>query len=257
MSVSANNPGRRGDRRRLRDPVGAGAGGPGGRRCRARHRGARVRPRRDGRPRWPPPANGCHRTGPCRIPPTTADVLSDAVPAAVASAGIDPAQVIGIGTDFTACTVLPAPADGTPLCQLPGLRRPPARLPRSCGSTTRPSRRPTGSTRWRTSAASPGSPGTAARSPPSGSSPRACSCWRRTRRSTPQADRWIEAADWIIWQLCGAETRNACTAGYKGIYQDGHVPVARFLAALTRASPASPTTSSPTRCCRSAPGPAR
>jgi len=39
-----------------------------------------------------------------------------------------------------------------------------------------------------------------------------------------RADRWIEAADWIIWQLAGAETRNACTAGYKGIWQDGHYP---------------------------------
>ena len=36
--------------------------------------------------------------------------------------------------------------------------------------------------------------------------------------------RWIEAADWIVWQLTGAETRNACTAGYKGIYQDGQYP---------------------------------
>ena len=49
------------------------------------------------------------------------DVLRQAVPAAVASAGIDPARVAGIGTDFTACTVLPAAADGTPLCQIPGL----------------------------------------------------------------------------------------------------------------------------------------
>jgi L-ribulokinase len=47
-----------------------------------------------------------------------------------------------------------------------------------------------------------------------------------------QADRWIEAADWIIWQLTGAETRNACTAGYKGIWQDGHYPSRDFLAAL-------------------------
>ena len=39
-------------------------------------------------------------------------------------------------------------------------------------------------------------------------------------------DRWIEAADWIVWQLCGAETRNVCTAGYKGIHQDGVLPVA-------------------------------
>ena len=47
-----------------------------------------------------------------------------------------------------------------------------------------------------------------------------------------RADRWIEAADWIIWQLCGTETRNACTAGYKGIYQDGQYPSRDYLAAL-------------------------
>ena len=45
-------------------------------------------------------------------------------------------------------------------------------------------------------------------------------------------DRWVEAADWIVWQLCGRETRNACTAGYKGIYQDGAYPSAEFLHAL-------------------------
>src|ERR1700727_346758 len=55
------------------------------------------------------------------------DVLREAVPQAVQAAGIDPAQVVGIGTDFTACTVMPVLADGTPLCQLPGLEgRPPA-----------------------------------------------------------------------------------------------------------------------------------
>ncbi len=29
------------------------------------------------------------------------------------------------------------------------------------------------------------------------------------------ADRMLEAADWVIWQLTGIETRNTCTAGYK------------------------------------------
>ena len=43
------------------------------------------------------------------------EVLRAAVPAAVAAAGIDAATVVGIGTDFTACTVLPVLADGTPL----------------------------------------------------------------------------------------------------------------------------------------------
>src|SRR2546429_4115 len=52
--------------------------------------------------------------------------LGEAVPAAVRDAGIDPAQVIGIATHFTASTCMPVLADGTPLCQLPGLAARPA-----------------------------------------------------------------------------------------------------------------------------------
>src|SRR5690606_2685681 len=47
-----------------------------------------------------------------------------------------------------------------------------------------------------------------------------------------RTERWVEAADWIVWQLCGRYVRNACTAGYKGIYQDGAYPSRDFLAAL-------------------------
>ena len=50
------------------------------------------------------------------------EVLRRAVPAAVAASGVDPSRVIGVGVDFTACTVLPTTRDGTPLCELPGLR---------------------------------------------------------------------------------------------------------------------------------------
>ena len=32
------------------------------------------------------------------------------------------------------------------------------------------------------------------------------------------ADRWIEAADWIVWMMTGVETRNSCTAGYKAVW---------------------------------------
>src|SRR5208282_5102572 len=49
------------------------------------------------------------------------DALRAAVPAAIRDAGIDPGQVIGIATDFTASTCMPVTADGTPLCQRPGL----------------------------------------------------------------------------------------------------------------------------------------
>ena len=45
-----------------------------------------------------------------------------AVPRVLAESGIDADQVIGIGIDFTSCTMLPTTADGTPLCLLEELR---------------------------------------------------------------------------------------------------------------------------------------
>jgi L-ribulokinase len=44
---------------------------------------------------------------------------------------------------------------------------------------------------------------------------------------------FIEAADWVIWQLTGIETRNTCTAGYKAIWHkhDGY-PSNDFFKAL-------------------------
>src|SRR5680860_1319668 len=54
-----------------------------------------------------------------QVPADYVAVLWSAVPAAMANAGIDPARVIGIGTDFTACTMVPVLFDGTPLNELP------------------------------------------------------------------------------------------------------------------------------------------
>ena len=54
-----------------------------------------------------------------QVPSDYIDVLKIAVPAVLRQSGIDPKQVIGISTDFTACTPLPVLADGTPLCELP------------------------------------------------------------------------------------------------------------------------------------------
>jgi hypothetical protein len=45
--------------------------------------------------------------------------------------------------------------------------------------------------------------------------------------------------DWAL-QLTGAETRNACAAGYKGIRQDGRYPVPRVPRRAPAAAAASP-----------------
>jgi len=48
-----------------------------------------------------------------------------AIPAVLKESGVEPADVIGVGIDFTACTMLPVKADGTPLCVLPEFRKNP------------------------------------------------------------------------------------------------------------------------------------
>jgi L-ribulokinase len=159
------------------------------------------------------------------------DVLRHAVPAAVAAAGIDPAQVTGIATDFTASSPLPVTRDGTPLCRLPGL-------------TTRPHAYVK---LWKHHAAQPQADRINALARERGEpwlaryGGKISAEWQYAKalqvlEEDPEiyrrAQRWIEAADWIVWQLCGTETRNACTAGYKGIWQDGRYPSAEFLTAL-------------------------
>jgi L-ribulokinase len=159
------------------------------------------------------------------------DVLRHAVPAAVADAGIDPQQVIGIGTDFTACTVLPTLADGTPLCEFAEYRRRPHAYPKL----------------WKHHAAQPCADRinelAAQRGEPwlTRYGGKISAEWEFAKglellAEDPEiyrrAGRWIEAADWIIWQLTGTETRNACTAGYKGIFQDGKYPSRDFLSVL-------------------------
>ncbi|HLH60005.1 MAG TPA: ribulokinase [Streptosporangiaceae bacterium] len=158
-------------------------------------------------------------------------VLRTAVPAAIADAGIDPSAVIGIATDFTACTVMPTLRDGTPLCMIPGLEGRPHAYPKL----------------WKHHAAQPHADRINAlaheRKEPwiARYGGKVSSEWQYAKglqllEEDPEmyerAERWIEAADWIIWQLTGNETRNACTAGYKGIWQDGHYPSRDFLAAL-------------------------
>ena len=171
-------------------------------------------------------------TGPCRIPRTTSRTFQQAVPAALAAAGVDPAQVVGVGIDFTACTMLPTKADGTPLCTLPELRRQPHAWVKL----------------WKHHAAQPEADRINAVARERGEAwlPRyggkISSEWFYSKAlqildEAPAvydaADRLIEAADWVIWRLTGVETRNSCTAGYKAIWskQEGF-PGSDYFAAL-------------------------
>jgi L-ribulokinase len=160
--------------------------------------------------------------------------LGTAVREALHDAGADPAAVVGIGTDFTACTVLPVLRDGTPLCELPELRCRPHAWPKL----------------WKHHSAQPQADRIndlaharneewivryGGRISSEWQFAKALQLLEEAPETYQRTERWIEAADWIIWQLCGAETRNACTAGYKGIFQDGHYPSEDYLGALNPA----------------------
>jgi L-ribulokinase len=159
------------------------------------------------------------------------DVLRAAVPAAVAAAAIDPASVVGIGTDFTACTVLPVLGDGTPLSRFDAWSAHPhawvklwkhhAAQPQADRITDLAAER-----------GEPWLPRYGGRISSEWEFAKALQLLEEDPGVYDAMHRFVEAADWIVWQLCGVELRNECTAGYKGIRQDGRYPGADYLAAL-------------------------
>jgi L-ribulokinase len=159
------------------------------------------------------------------------ETLQWTVPAVLKEAGVDPADVIGLGIDFTACTMLPTLSDGTPLCLLPAWRNHPHAWVKL----------------WKHHAAQPEATKINETAEKLGfhfldryggktSSESFFSKALQILDEAPEvyqaADRLIEAADWVIWQLTGVETRNSCTAGYKALWskREGFPPDAFFKA---------------------------
>jgi L-ribulokinase len=159
-------------------------------------------------------------------------VLAEAIPAALRDAGIKPCQVIGVGIDFTSCTMLPTLEDGTPLCRVDEFRREPHAWVKL----------------WKHHAAQPEADLINALAAARGEEwlarygGKISSEWFIAKSLQilveagdvyARAERLIEAADWIVWQLTGVETRNNCTAGYKAIWSpETGFPSSEFFAAL-------------------------
>ncbi|BDX35100.1 ribulokinase [Mycobacterium antarcticum] len=164
-----------------------------------------------------------------QVPSDYVDVLRTAVPEAVARAGIDPSDVIGIGTDFTACTMVPVLDDGTPLCDLEQF----ADRPHAYAKLWRHHSPQPQADRINTVAAQRGEtwlPRYGGLISSEWEFAKALQILEEDPQMYATMDHFVEAADWIVWQLCGSYVRNACTAGYKGIRQDGRYPSRDFLA---------------------------
>ena len=148
------------------------------------------------------------------------DVLKSIIPEAMKKGGITADEIIGIGIDFTASTVLPTLADGTPLCTLKEFKSQPFAYVKL----------------WKDHASNPEAEEMNQLADERGESflmrygGRLSSEWMfpktlRMLRKAPdvykKTEKIIEAGDWVVWQLCGNERRSACQAGYKGMWSKG------------------------------------
>ena len=174
------------------------------------------------------------------LPPDTAlqdpgdylEVLYRGVSDALAVGNVAAEEVIGLGIDFTSCTVLPVTADGTPLCQLDQWRARPHAWVKL----------------WKHHSAQP----IADRLNAIGRDrkedflsryggclssewyfPKLIQIWQEDHAIFDAMSAFVEATDWVIWHLTGTLLRASCSAGYKACWsaKEGLPPRAFFEAA--------------------------
>jgi L-ribulokinase len=160
------------------------------------------------------------------------EVLRRSVPAALEMSGVDPADVIGIGIDFTACTMLPVDANGTPLCLLPEYRD----NPNSWVKLWKHHAAQDEANKINRIAEERGEPWLKRYGGKISSEWMIAKVWQILDEAPEiydAADQFLEATDWVIAQLSGNILRNSCTAGYKAIWhkRDGY-PSREYFKAL-------------------------
>ncbi|WP_274648928.1 ribulokinase [Paenibacillus humicola] len=160
------------------------------------------------------------------------EVLEQSVPAVVRASGIDPADIIGFGIDFTACTMLPIDEEGRPLCFLPAYKA----NPHSWVKLWKHHAAQDEANEINRIAAERGEAFLARYGGKISSEWMIAKGWQILNEAPEiyeAADKFVEATDWVIGQLTGNIVRNSCTAGYKAIWhkRDGY-PGKPFFKAL-------------------------
>lgn len=180
------------------------------------------------------PENGC-RLGvdwALQNPDDYLEVLRKAIPGVLSKAGVECRDVIGVGIDFTSCTMLPVSSDGRALCQIPGYRGNPhawVKLWKHHAAQTEANRMTEIaiercekflefyggkiSSEWLL--------------------PKIWQILNEAPEIYEAAYNFMEAGDWIVMQLTGAVVRSSCAAGYKANWsKKGGYPGKEFLKKL-------------------------
>lgn len=157
------------------------------------------------------------------------DVIEYCIPDIISRSGVHNSDIIGIGIDFTSCTVISTYADGTPLCFSEKFNKHPDAYVKL----------------WKDHSSLPYAEKITKLAKDKGYEfinryggaissewliPKIMLIADKSPEVYNEAAYFIEAADWIVWQLCGKQTRSSCTSGYKALWhsKEGYPPAEFF-----------------------------
>jgi L-ribulokinase len=160
------------------------------------------------------------------------EVINRGIPDVIRTSGVSAEKIIGIGIDFTSCTVLPVDEKGVPLCLVSEWSHHPHAWPKL----------------WKHHAAQPIAEKMNSVAEQQRASflhryggrissewyfPKLIEVFSQDRRVYEATYAFVEAVDWIVWQLTGVLRRSACTAGYKAMWlETGGLPSRAFFIAV-------------------------
>lgn len=160
------------------------------------------------------------------------DVLAETIPAVLKEAEVSAEDVVGLAIDFTACTMLPTDKTGKPLCFYEEYKSNPHAYVKL----------------WKHHAAQDEANQLNKIAEERGEEflnlyggkissewliPKIWQILNEAPDIYEKADRFMEAADWVVYQLTGEEKRNSCTAGYKALWhKQKSYPSSDFFKAL-------------------------
>lgn len=147
----------------------------------------------------------------------------------IADSGVKSADILSLGIDFTACTILPVDGGGTPLCFYDEFKSEPHAYVKlwkhhsaqnEADTITRLAQENNQewlklyggkvSSEWLF--------------------PKMLETLNKAPRAFDSAARFVEAADWLVYRLTGKEVHSSCMAGYKGMWNaDSGYPSDEFL----------------------------
>lgn len=162
------------------------------------------------------------------------DAMSVVVRDVVRDSQIEKEDIVGLGIDFTASTILPVTEDGIPLCFFDKFKNRPHSYVKL----------------WKHHAAQREADEINVLAENMNESwlqryggvissewmfPKIYQIIKEDKEVYEHTGRFIEAADWIVWQLIGEETHSVCTTGFKAMWsEEGGYPSRKFFCKLDK-----------------------